>query len=83
VSVSSGEILLTNAISKTVYSTASNVGVLKFLEQGTKALELEGGSAANEPTTYAVRVAIEQSVYEMIMDGQKKGLWSFKKEEIK
>lgn len=81
ISVSSGEILLTNAVTKTVYSTANNVGVLKFLDQGTKALEMEGGSAANEPTTYAVRVAIEQSVYEMIMEGEQKGLWTFKKEK--
>jgi curli production assembly/transport component CsgG len=83
ISVSSGEILLTNAVTKTVYSTANNVGVLKFLDQGTKALEMEGGSAANEPTTYAVRVAIEQSVYEMVMEGEKKGLWTFKKEKNK
>lgn len=81
VSVSSGEILLTNAVSKTVYSTGSNVGVLKFLEQGTTSLEMEGGSAANEPTTYAVRVAIEQAVYELIIEGERKGLWSYKKEK--
>lgn len=81
ISVSSGEILLTNAVTKTVYSTGSNVGVFKFIEQGTTALEMEGGSAANEPTTYAVRVAIEQSVYEMIIDGERKGLWSYKKEK--
>jgi hypothetical protein len=54
------------------------VGVLRFVDQGTKSLELENGSAINEPTTYAVRVAIEQSVYEMIIEGEKKGLWKFK-----
>jgi curli production assembly/transport component CsgG len=80
VSVSSGEVLLTNAVSKTIYSSANNLGVFRFIDQGTKSLEIEGGSALNEPTTYAVRVAIEQSVYEMIMDGEKKGLWSFKKQ---
>lgn len=78
VSVSSGEILLSNAISKTIYSTQHNFGVLKFVDQGTKSIELENGAALNEPTTYAVRVAIEQAVYEMIMDGEKKGLWKFK-----
>lgn len=81
VSVNSGEVLLTNAVSKTIYSTAHNVGVLKFIDQGTQSVELESGTALNEPTTYAVRVAIEQGVYELIMDGQKKGLWNFKKEE--
>jgi curli production assembly/transport component CsgG len=78
VSVTSGEILLTNAVSKTIYSTAHNVGVLRFVDAGTSSLELENGSALNEPTTYAVRVAIEQAVYEMIMDGEKKGIWKFK-----
>jgi curli production assembly/transport component CsgG len=77
ISITSGEVLLTNAVSKTIYSTAHHVGVLKFVDSSTKALELESGAALNEPTTYAVRVAIEQAVYEMIVDGQKKGLWNF------
>jgi curli production assembly/transport component CsgG len=78
ISVNSGEILLSTAVSKTIYSTAHNVGVLRFVDAGTKALELENGSALNEPTTYAVRVAIEQAVYEMIMEGERKGIWKFK-----
>jgi curli production assembly/transport component CsgG len=78
VSVSSGEILLSTAVSKTIYSSVSNVGVFKFIDAGTKALELEGGQGVNEPTTYAVRVAIEQAVYEMIIEGEKKGIWKFK-----
>jgi len=78
VSVASGEVLVTTAVSKTIYSTAHNVGVLRFVDQGTKSLELENGAALNEPTTYAVRVAIEQGVYELIMDGEKKGIWKFK-----
>lgn len=81
VSISSGEILLTNAVSKTIYSTSHNVGVLKFVDSGTSSLELESGGALNEPTTYAVRVAIEQAVYEMIIEGEKKGLWAYKKEK--
>jgi curli production assembly/transport component CsgG len=83
ISISSGEVLLTNAVTKTIYSTAHNVGVLRFVDAGTKALELENGSALNEPTTYAVRVAIEQAVYELITEGQKKGLWSYRRAEEK
>jgi curli production assembly/transport component CsgG len=79
VSVNSGEVLLTNAVSKTIFSTQHNVGVLRFVDAGTKALELENGMALNEPTTYAVRVAIEQAVYDMIIEGEKKGIWRFKK----
>ena len=52
--------------------------MLRFVDQGTKSLELENGAALNEPTTYAVRVAIEQGVYELIIDGEKKGIWKFK-----
>jgi curli production assembly/transport component CsgG len=83
ISISSGEVLMTNAVTKTIYSTAHNVGVLRFVDAGTKALELENGSALNEPTTYAVRVAIEQAVYELITEGQKKGLWSYRRAEEK
>lgn len=83
ISISSGEVLLTNAVTKTIYSTAHNVGVLRFVDAGTKALELENGAAINEPTTYAVRVAIEQAVYELIMEGQRRGLWQFKKADDK
>jgi curli production assembly/transport component CsgG len=83
ISISSGEVLLTNAVTKTIYSTAHNVGVLRFVDAGTKALELENGAALNEPTTYAVRVAIEQAVYELITEGQRKGLWSYKRPEEK
>ncbi len=79
VSVNSGEVLITNAVSKTIYSTQHNVGVLRFVDAGTKAIELENGAALNEPTTYAVRVAIEQAVYDMIVEGEKKGLWRFRK----
>lgn len=78
ISVNSGEVLLTNAVSKTVYSTAQNSGVLRFIDDGTKSLEFENGAAINEPTTYAVRVAIEQAVHDMIIEGQKRGLWRFK-----
>jgi hypothetical protein len=82
ISISSGEVLMTNAVTKTIYSTAHNVGVLRFVDAGTKALELENGSALNEPTTYAVRVAIEQAVYDMIIQGEKKGIWRYKKPAV-
>jgi curli production assembly/transport component CsgG len=78
ISISSGEVLLNVAVSKTIYSTQHNVSVLRFVDQGTRSLELESGAALNEPTTYAVRVAIEQAVYEMIVEGEKKGLWKYK-----
>jgi curli production assembly/transport component CsgG len=83
VSVNSGEVLITNAVSKTIYSTVHNIGVLKFFDAGTNSLELENGQALNEPTTYAVRVAIEEAVHDMIIQGEKRGLWGFKKNKNK
>jgi curli production assembly/transport component CsgG len=80
VSVNSGEVLLTTTVSKTIYSVSHGIGMLKFFDAGTNSVEIESGSAINEPTTYAVRVAIQQAVYEMILEGEKKGLWQFKKE---
>lgn len=81
ISVNSGEVLLTVAVSKTIYSTSHSLGMLRFFDAGTRSIEIENGAAINEPTTYAVRVAIEQAVYEMIVEGEKKGLWQFKKEK--
>ena len=81
ISVNSGEVLLSTAVSKTIFSTSHNVGVLKFVDQGTQSLEMENGAALNEPTTYAVRIAIEQAVYEMIVEGKRRGMWSFKDEK--
>jgi curli production assembly/transport component CsgG len=78
ISVNTGEILISNSVSKTVYSTAFNTGVMRFIADGTRSVELEAGVAVNEPTTYAIRLAVEQSVYEMIQEGERKGLWSFK-----
>jgi len=80
ISVNSGEILLTVNVSKTVYSTSHGVGMLKFFDASTKSLEIESGAAINEPTTYAVRVAIEHAVYEMVLQGEKRGLWQFIKQ---
>lgn len=80
ISVNSGEILLTINVSKTVYSTSHGIGMLRFFDAGTKSVEIESGAAINEPTTYAVRVAIEHAVYEMVLQGEKRGLWQFAKQ---
>jgi curli production assembly/transport component CsgG len=78
ISVNTGEVLLNTAVSKTIYSAAQNQGVLAFVDMGTTSIELENGVAINEPTTYAVRVAIEQAVYEMIQEGIKRKIWAAK-----
>jgi hypothetical protein len=52
---------------------------MKFVDAGTKSVEFEAGSSINEPTTYAIRVAIEAAVVDMIKEGVKKKVWSYKK----
>ena len=78
ISVQTGEVLLTVAAEKTIASVKSGTTFFKFLDMGTKALELEAGSAVNEPTNYAVRAAIDAAVVELINQGEKKKLWKFK-----
>ena len=83
ISVNTGEILLSTGATKTIYSTGTNLNVMKFVDAGTKSFELEAGSSINEPTTYAVRIAIEAAIVDMIKEGAKKKIWSFKKGKIK
>jgi curli production assembly/transport component CsgG len=78
VSVSTGEVLLTVATEKTIASVGGGADVFRFLDMGTKALELETGYTTNEPVNYAVRAAIEQGVVEIIKEGVDKGLWKYK-----
>ena len=44
---------------------------------GTSSLEAEMGHTINDPVNYAVRVAIEQSVVELIKEGARKEYWDF------
>jgi curli production assembly/transport component CsgG len=81
VSVSTGEVLLTVAVEKSILSVSYGSSVFKFLDMGTRAIETETGVTQNEPVNYAVRAAIEQAVVEFILQGQQKGLWEFKQEE--
>ena len=78
VSVQTGEVLLTTATEKRIASHKSGADVFRFLDLGTKALEIEAGSAVNEPVNYAVRTAIEAAVVDLIHQGKEKDLWKFK-----
>ena len=78
VSVQTGEILLTVLTQKTILSHSTGGDVFRFLDLGTKALEVEAGYAVNEPTSYAVKAAIEAAVAELVKQGEIKGYWKFK-----
>ena len=82
VSVQTGKVLISVTVQKTILSSADSVTALKFFDAGTKAFEGEIGMTINEPGTYAVKSATEAAVVEMIKEGQRKGIWSFKEEKV-
>jgi curli production assembly/transport component CsgG len=79
ISINTGEVLLSTGASKTVFSTSAGVNIFKFVDMGTKSVEFEAGSTINEPTTYAVRIAIEAAITDMVKEGAKKKLWAMRK----
>jgi curli production assembly/transport component CsgG len=79
VSVQTGEVLVSVATTKTIVSTSTNLGIFKFIEMGTENVEFEVGNSQNEPVNYAVRMAIEQAVVEIIKEGATKKYWAFKR----
>jgi len=78
VSVSTGRVLMSVAAEKSIASYRQSADVFKFIELGTRSVEIENGYSVNEPTNLAVRSAIEATVIEMIYEGVRKGLWNFK-----
>lgn len=80
VSVSTGRVLASVAVEKSIASYRDSADVFRFLDLGTRALETEAGYSVNEPTNYAVRSAIEAGVIELIYQGERRGLWSFKEQ---
>jgi curli production assembly/transport component CsgG len=75
VSVLTGEVLLNVQTRKTILSYGSSGDIFRFIEQGTQLIEFEDGVGNNESVTYAVRVAIEAGVLELIYQGHERGYW--------
>jgi curli production assembly/transport component CsgG len=82
VSVNTGKVLVAVTVTKVVYSTADSVAVLKFLRNGTQAFEAEAGLTINEPGTLAVKATIEAAVVELIKEGERRGIWDYKKPAV-
>jgi hypothetical protein len=82
ISVNTGKVLASVNVQKTIYSTSDSLAVLKFIKDGTQAFELEAGLTINEPGTQAVKAAVEAAVVELIKEGQVKGVWDFKTDDI-
>jgi curli production assembly/transport component CsgG len=77
ISVSTGEVLATVTVQKTIVSAADSIAAMKFFDVGTKAFEFETGMTVNEPGTFAVKSTIEMAVLELIKEGARKGIWSY------
>ena len=82
VSVTTGEVLVSITTTKTVYSYMDKLGVLRFVEAGTKSIEAEIGMGVNESGNRATNMAIEAAVVEMIREGQKKGYWDYDSKSV-
>ena len=82
ISVGTGEILLAVSTEKTILSTRMSSTVFRFLDMGTKLLEIEAGYTENESVSYAVRKAIDKAVLDMIDMGAEQGLWEFKEVKV-
>jgi curli biogenesis system outer membrane secretion channel CsgG len=76
VDVRTGEVLISVASVKTIYSVALRAGLYRFVDVD-KIFEAEGGVSRNEPPSIAVRHGIESAVLSLIVEGAKRGLWHF------
>ena len=79
ISVNTGKVLAAVTVTKIVYSTADSVAVLKFMNNSTQSFEAETGLTINEPGTLAVKATVEAAVVELIKEGERKGVWDYKK----
>lgn len=79
ISVNTGKVLAAVHVTKIVYSTADSVAVLKFMNNNTQAFEAETGLTINEPGTLAVKATVEAAVVELIKEGERKGVWDYRK----
>ena len=88
VSVSTGEILTTVAVTKTVLSYMDKITLLRFVGDGTtlganaNALEGEIGGSINESINKAIDVAVQAAVIQTINEGARKGHWAFKSNKV-
>jgi len=90
VSVSTGEVLTSVTITKTVLSYMDKLTVLRFVNDpklgsvlGANAAALEGefGGSINESINKAIDIAVQAAVVSTINEGARKGMWSFKNEK--
>ncbi len=77
VSTSSGKILKTVYVSKTILSQAIDASLFRYVNF-QRLLEVETGYTKNEPVQLAMKEAIEKAVQSLIVEGIQDRLWSTK-----
>lgn len=77
VSVSTGEVLIENLVSKSVLSTSISQDIFRFIEAGTELVEIEGGVAENESVSIALQKAVETGVFNIVNIGIERGYWEY------
>lgn len=77
VSTSTGEILKTVYISKTILSQAVDASLFRYVKLD-RLLEVETGFTKNEPIQLAMKDAIETAVRSLIIEGIEDNLWDTK-----
>ena len=82
VAVQTGEVILAVNGTKTIASHKTGVDAFRFIDMGTRAIEVESGVSSNEPVNYAIRSAVEYCIIEIIKQGEQKSLWKFKEKKI-
>lgn len=78
ISVQTGEVLTSVTVEKNLLSTSEGITALRFFNQATRAFEFDSSQTFNEPGNYALRSAIEAGIKELILKGERQGLWKFK-----
>ncbi len=81
VSTSSGKILKTVYVSKTILSQAIDINLFRYVKL-KRLLEVETGVSQNEPEQLAVKEAIEKAVESLIIEGVKDGIWKAREEKF-
>ena len=78
ISVQTGEVLLSVNTQKTLLSYTAGVAIFKFYDNGTKNFESEIGMTQTEASIHCIKLATDLAVEQLIIQGEKKGLWQFK-----
>ncbi len=74
VSVKTGEVLSTVSVRKSIASVGAGADAFRYVAF-KNLLEAESGFAYNEPDQVALRTAIEEAVYSLVVEGTSNGLW--------